>query len=156
MLFRRILPCQRRTQYMWEFDPAGPRNLQRFFGTTHEDIWKLLFKTQKSWPEKTEERGYDCARLATPVSFMITFICKSKEYIELSYSHRAGQRRRSRSNVWLRCPRTRPLPYWPRCWFWCRRRRPRRTRRPEVASVVKVVQTPCPKTPKPPPPMTKT
>ena len=39
MLFRRILPCQSRTQYMWEFDPAGPRTLQRFFGTKHEDMW---------------------------------------------------------------------------------------------------------------------
>ena len=38
MLFRRILPCQCRTQYMWEFDPAGPRTLQRFFGTKHEDM----------------------------------------------------------------------------------------------------------------------
>ena len=26
-LFRRILPCQARQEYMWEFDPAGPRTL---------------------------------------------------------------------------------------------------------------------------------
>ena len=69
MLFRRILPCQRRTQYMWEFDPASPRTLQRFFGTTHEDIWKLLFKAQKSWPKTTEDLGLDRAHPATPVSF---------------------------------------------------------------------------------------
>ena len=71
---------------MWEFDPVGTWTLQRFFGTMHEDIWKLIFKAQKSWPETIEDRGLDCARPATPVSFMITFICKSKEYIELSYS----------------------------------------------------------------------
>ena len=93
ILFRRILPCQHQTQHMWEFDPAGPRTLQRFFSTTHKDIWKLLFKTQKSWLETTEDRSLDCARPATPVSFMITFICKYKEYIGLSYSHRAGPRR---------------------------------------------------------------
>ena len=28
MLFRRILPCQCRTQYMWEFNPAGPWTLR--------------------------------------------------------------------------------------------------------------------------------
>ena len=69
MLFRRILPCQRRTQYMWEFDPASPRTLQRFFGTKHKDIWKLLFKTQKTWPPTTEDLGHDCAHPTTPVSF---------------------------------------------------------------------------------------
>ena len=73
MLFRRIIPCQRRTQYMWEFDLTGPRTLQRFFGTMHKDIWKLLFKTQKSWAEITEDRGYDSARPATPVSFYDNF-----------------------------------------------------------------------------------
>ena len=68
MLFRRILPCQCRTQYMWEFDPAGPRTLQRFFSTTHKDIWKLLFKTQKSWLETSEDISLDCNHPASPVS----------------------------------------------------------------------------------------
>ena len=77
MLFRQILPCQRRTRYLWEFDPAGPRTLQRFFGTTREDIWKLLFKAQKSWPKTTEDLGLDRTYLATPVSFLISLICKS-------------------------------------------------------------------------------
>ena len=72
MLFRQILPCQRRSLHMWEFNPAGPRTLQRFFGTTHEDIWKLLFKAQKLWPETTEDIGLDCAHPATLVSFMIS------------------------------------------------------------------------------------
>ena len=72
MLFRRILPCQRRPLHMWKFSPAGPRTLQRFFDTMHEDIWKLLFKAQKSWPETTKDIGLDCAHPATPVSFMIS------------------------------------------------------------------------------------
>ena len=29
MLFHQILPCQRRTQYMWEFDPASPKRRGR-------------------------------------------------------------------------------------------------------------------------------
>ena len=72
MLFRRILPCQHRPLHLWEFKPAGPRILQRFFGTTHEEIWKLLFKEQKSWPGMTEDLGLDCAHPSTPVSFQIS------------------------------------------------------------------------------------
>ena len=34
MLFCRILPCQCRTRYMWEFDPTSPWTLQWFFSTT--------------------------------------------------------------------------------------------------------------------------
>ena len=72
MLFCRILPCQRRTLHMWEFNLAAPRTLQHFFGTKHEDIWKLLFKAQKSWPRTTEDLGLDCAHPATLVSFQIS------------------------------------------------------------------------------------
>ena len=68
MLFRRTLPYQRRPLHMWDFNPEGPRTLQRFFGMTHEEIWKLLFKAQKTWPEKTDDIGLDSAHLATPVS----------------------------------------------------------------------------------------
>ena len=57
---------------MWEFNLAGPRTLQRFFGTTHEEIWKLVFKAQKSWSETTKDIGLDCTHPATPVSFMIS------------------------------------------------------------------------------------
>ena len=38
MLACRILPCQRRTCHLWEFDPAKHQTLQQFFGTTHENI----------------------------------------------------------------------------------------------------------------------
>ena len=64
---------------MLEFDPAGPRTLQRFFGTKHEDMWKLLFKTQKTWPKTTDYLGVDCTHTVSPVSFHDNFtICKSK------------------------------------------------------------------------------
>nr|XP_020177180.1 nucleolin-like [Aegilops tauschii subsp. strangulata] len=32
----------------------------------HEAIWKLLFKSQKSWPETSEDIGLDCNHPATP------------------------------------------------------------------------------------------
>jgi len=68
MLFRRTLPCQRRPLHMWEFNPEGSWTLQRFFGTTHEEILKLLFKAQKLWSEMTDDIGLDCAHPATPVN----------------------------------------------------------------------------------------
>ena len=93
ILFHRILPCQRRTQYMWEFDPAGPRTLQRFFGMKHEKMWKLLFKNQKSWPETTEDLGYDNTHAATTVSSLVTLLCEPKEHTKLSiFFCRAGPR----------------------------------------------------------------
>ena len=68
MLVRRILPCQSRTCHLWEFDPAEHQTLQQFFGTTHEDIWKVLFKSGKSWPDSAEDRGYQLSRPASSVS----------------------------------------------------------------------------------------
>ena len=35
MLFRWILPCQRRAFNMWEFDPAKHQTLRELFDTTH-------------------------------------------------------------------------------------------------------------------------
>ena len=72
---------------MWEFNPDSPRTLQRFFDTTHKEIWKLLFKAQKSWPETTGDIGLDCAHPATPVSFLVSehnLVQKSKGYAETS------------------------------------------------------------------------
>ena len=54
-----------------EFNPIGPRTLQRFFKTTHEEIWKLLFKAQKTWPKKTEDIGLDSENPATHVSILV-------------------------------------------------------------------------------------
>ena len=62
MLVRRILPCQSRTCHLWEFDPAKHQTLLQFFGTTHEDIWKVLFKSNESWPKMTEDRGHDTTK----------------------------------------------------------------------------------------------
>ena len=53
MLIRRILPCQRRTCYLWEFDLAKHQTLLELFVTTHEDIWKVLFKAGETPPPTT-------------------------------------------------------------------------------------------------------
>ena len=57
MLFRRILPCQCGASPMWEFNSKEPRTLQHFLGTTHEGMWKLLFKAHKSWPMELKLEG---------------------------------------------------------------------------------------------------
>ena len=38
MLFRRILPCQRRAFNLWEFDAAQHQTLRELFNTTHKDV----------------------------------------------------------------------------------------------------------------------
>ena len=38
MLIRRVLPCQRTTCYLWEYNPAKHQTLLELFGTTHEEI----------------------------------------------------------------------------------------------------------------------
>ena len=68
MLVRRVLPCQRRTCYLWEFNPAKHQTLLRLFGTTHEDIWKVLFKGSKTPPPLTKDRGLNFKRQANSVS----------------------------------------------------------------------------------------
>ena len=69
MLIRRMLSCQCQPLQMWEFNPEGRRTLQHFFGTTHKDIWKVLFKANETWPADTEDRGHDLAHPASSVSF---------------------------------------------------------------------------------------
>ena len=68
ILFRRILPCQRRASPLWEFNPKEPRTLQHFLRTTHEGMWKHLFQAQKSWPMETEDVGLNAKNPATLVS----------------------------------------------------------------------------------------
>ena len=68
MLVRRILPCQSRTCPLWEFDLEEHQTLERLFGTTHEDIWKLLFKGNEMLPDIIEDRGHDLAHPASAVS----------------------------------------------------------------------------------------
>ena len=83
MLIRRILPCQNRACHLWEFDPAEHKTLQWFFGTTHEDIWKVLFKANETWPKMTEDRGHNLAHPTSSVSFPCF-----KVYPLLAYSRR--------------------------------------------------------------------
>ena len=71
MLIRRILPCQRRTCYLWEYDPAEHQTLRGLFGTTHEGIWKALFKAGETPPPVTENRGLSSQRQANPVSLLM-------------------------------------------------------------------------------------
>ena len=68
MLVRLILLCQLRTCYLWEFDPARHQTLRRLFVLSHEDIWKVLFKCSKSWPDFAEDHGYQLSRPASSVS----------------------------------------------------------------------------------------
>ena len=50
MLIRRTLPCQQWDFYLWEFNPAQHRTLNRLFDTTHEDVWRVLFKSAEVPP----------------------------------------------------------------------------------------------------------
>ena len=68
MLFRRILPCQKRAFNMWEFDSAKHQTLQELFDTTHQDIWKVLFKGAEVPPPLTEDRGLSATHPANSVS----------------------------------------------------------------------------------------
>nr|XP_045089475.1 uncharacterized protein LOC123497211 [Aegilops tauschii subsp. strangulata] len=67
MLVRRILPCQSRTSPLWEFDPEKHPTLERLFGTTQEDAWKLLFKGDEKPPAIDSDRGHDLAHPANAV-----------------------------------------------------------------------------------------
>ena len=71
MLILRILPCQRRTCYLWEFDSAKHQTLLELFGTTQEDIWRVLFKAGETPPPMTEDRGLILKRQANSVSFFM-------------------------------------------------------------------------------------
>ena len=68
MLVCRILPCPRRTCYLWDFDSAEQQTLLRLFGTTHEDIWKVLFKGSETLPLFTKDHGLNFKRQANSVS----------------------------------------------------------------------------------------
>ena len=68
MLNRRILPCQQRAFNLWEFDPAQHQTLNRLFDTTHEDAWRVLFKSAEVPPPITDDRGFSAKRQASAVS----------------------------------------------------------------------------------------
>ena len=50
MLIRRILPCQQRDSNLWEINPAQHQTLNRLFDMTHEDAWRVLFKSAEVPP----------------------------------------------------------------------------------------------------------
>ena len=56
MLFCRILPCQRRAFDLWEFDSAKHQTLRELYDMTHEDIWRVLFKSAEIPPPLNEDR----------------------------------------------------------------------------------------------------
>ena len=68
MLVRLVLPCQRRAYNLWEFDPSEHQTLRELHDSSHEDIWKVLFKSSKSWPDSSKDRGYHVSHSASPVS----------------------------------------------------------------------------------------
>ena len=71
MLIRRILPCQRRTCYLWEYDPAEHQTLRGLFVTMHKGIWKALFKASETPPPTTENHGLSSKRQANSVSLLM-------------------------------------------------------------------------------------
>ena len=68
MLVRQILPCQHRACNLWEFDPAKHQTLLEHFVSSHKDIWKVLFKSGKSWSDSAEDRGYQLSHPASSIS----------------------------------------------------------------------------------------
>src|SRR3954469_11955223 len=73
MLICQILPCQQRAFNLWEFVPAQHRTLSELFDTTHEDAWKVLFKSVEVPPPLTEDRGLSAQRQVGAVSSFITY-----------------------------------------------------------------------------------
>ena len=90
MLVRRILPCQHRACNFWEFDPAKHQTLQELFGSSHKDIWKVLFKSGKSWPDSAEDRGYQLSRPASSVSFYVFYPHNPREMLNVFSSTPLG------------------------------------------------------------------
>ena len=89
MLFRRILPCQRRAFNMWEFDSVKHQTLLELFDTTHKDIWKVLFKASEFPPPTFEDRGLSAKRHANAVSILHFARCAFPQYIRgRNLSHR--------------------------------------------------------------------
>ena len=68
MLVRRVLPCQRRSLRMWEFNPEGSRTIQHFLGMMFEGMYRLFFGSQIKCPDTTEDAGLNCNRPDTQVS----------------------------------------------------------------------------------------
>ena len=57
MLHHCLLPCQCRASPMWAYQLEDQPTVQGFVRTTHQKLWKALFKPQKSWPAEEEDLG---------------------------------------------------------------------------------------------------
>ena len=83
MLVRRVLPCQRRTCCLWEYDPAKHQTLLQFFGSMHEDIWKVLFKSNESGRTRLRTMGMTwpipLVRYVFPCFQGVSFTCILEE-----------------------------------------------------------------------------
>ena len=70
MLVRLILPCQRRSRPLWEFNPKKHQTLRRLFDTSHEGAWKFLFKGNERPLATDSDHGHNCNR---PPARYVTF-----------------------------------------------------------------------------------
>ena len=57
---------------MWEFDLAQHQMLRELFDTTHEDVWRVLFKGDEVPPSHTEDRGLGAKSRTHSVGFYIS------------------------------------------------------------------------------------
>ena len=87
MLVCRILPCQRQTRPLWEFNPKKHHTLKRLFETSHEDAWKLLFKGNETPPATTLDCGYSVNRSTSKVNlYCILYLLVSRMISKLLLS----------------------------------------------------------------------
>ena len=54
---------------MWAYQPEDPDTVRQFFRTTHEKLWKVLFRPQESWPAEEGDTGLEAANLPTKVRY---------------------------------------------------------------------------------------
>ena len=117
MLVRLILPCQHRGCDLWEYDPAEHQTLRELFGSLHKDIWKVLFKSGKPWPDSTADRGYQLSHPASPISchyvlaiHMFHWYVPREMFFNVLFHDCLGDGRRRRSGfiVRSRCWKNRP------------------------------------------------
>lgn len=74
MLVRLVLPCQPRACNLWGYDPTEHQTLRELYDSSHKDIWKVLFKSRKSWPGSAEDRGYQLSHSASLVSYCYALV----------------------------------------------------------------------------------
>ena len=55
---------------MWEFDSAKHEMLRELYDTTHEDVWRVLFKSAEIPPSLTKDHGLSAKHRAHPVGFI--------------------------------------------------------------------------------------